>query len=314
MTSAKTIVVTVPGMIADGDLEPLRQLGEVRYHETDQVTEEQLAELCASFDYLMLNYDVIKRLSPDFYRHDNIRALSAISADITGMDWASPEHAATNGVKLLNIPHYSTESVAETILAEVLLHARQRHSAYMDRIRQREVQERKGINLAGRRAGVIGLGSIGSRVAELLSAIGMDVVAWSKTPRDGRTNTPLDELFASSEVICLCVKTIREGEGTNVGMVDSALLERCQNAIIVNLANPDLVDHDALAEQLKSGKVAAYTVESSAELEARLGSFDQVHLPPHNSWLSDESFATLREVWVENVIEAAKGSFPNLVA
>jgi phosphoglycerate dehydrogenase-like enzyme len=117
MASARTIVVTVPDMIGDSDLEPLRQLGEVRYHETDHVTEEQLAELCAGFDYLMLNYDVIKQLSADFYGHDNVRRLRAISADITGMDWASPEHAEKNGVKLLNIPHYSTESVAETILA-----------------------------------------------------------------------------------------------------------------------------------------------------------------------------------------------------
>jgi glycerate dehydrogenase len=300
-------------MIGDSDLEPLRQLGEVQYHETDHVTEEQLAELCAGFDYLMLNYDVIKQLSADFYGHDNVRRLRAISADITGMDWASPEHAEKNGVKLLNIPHYSTESVAETTLAEVLLHSRQRHSAYVDQIRQRPVEGRKGINLAGRRAGVVGLGSIGTRVAELLSSVGMEVAKWSKTPREGHRYNSLEDLFASSEVICLCVKTVREGADVNVGMVNSALLERCQNAIIVNLANPDLVDHDALAANLESGRVAAYTVEHSAEIEARLGGFDQVHLPPHNSWLSDESFATLRTVWVENVIEASEGRFPNIV-
>lgn len=314
MTSARTIVVTVPDMIGDDDLEPLRGLGEVQYHETNRVTEEELARLCAGFDYLMLNYDVIKELSADFYRHENVRRLSAISADITGMDWASPEHAARNGVKLLNIPHYSTESVAETVLAEVLLHSRQRHSAYMDQIRQRAVQGRKGINLVGRRAGVIGLGSIGTRVAELLASIGMNVMTWSRSPRAGYTYASLEDLFASSEVICICVKTVREGEDNNVGMVNSALLSKCRNAIIVNLANPDLVDHEALAGYLNGENVAAYTVEHSAELEAQLGSFDQVHLPPHNSWLSEESFATLRKVWVQNVTEAADGRFSNIVA
>lgn len=313
MTKPKTLVVTVRDMIGEEDLVPLRQVSEVDYHETAAVSEAELAERCGGYDYLMLNYDVIKHISDSFYAAPNVKALSAIATDITGMDWASPHAAAINGVRLLNIPHYSTESVAETTLAEVLLHSRQRHSAYIDEIRGREVEARKGINLLNRTAGIVGLGSIGTRVADLLAAAGMTVVAWNRSPRPGYTIVPLPELFATAKVICICLKTVRSGPEANVRIITDELLARCNGSIVINLANVDLVDHDAMAKQIEAGRVAAYTVERSpALLTSALGGLDAVHMPPSNSWFSDESLQTLRETWVANVLAAIKGEYPNL--
>lgn len=180
---------------------------------------------------------------------------------------------------LQNVPHYSTESVAETTIAEVLLHSRQRHSAYMDQLHGRPVQARSGFNLAGLTAGVVGLGNIGTRVAELLAAMGMEVVSWNRTdePSEFRA-VSLPELFTTSRVICVCAKTVPEGEGANVGMISRALLERLSDAVVVNLAKADLVD-----------------------------------IPPRNAWASEESLATLRRVWVRNVLDAIDGTFTNAV-
>jgi phosphoglycerate dehydrogenase-like enzyme len=313
VATPRTLLVTVPGMIDDSDLEPLRAETEVVYHEVAGVSEDTLVSLCAGYDYLMLNYDVIKKLSPQFYMQATVRKLKAVSVDITGMDWASPESAVAEGIHLMNIPHYSTESVAETYLAEVLLHSRQRHLAYVDLLHGRPYQERKGINLAGHTAGVIGLGSIGSRVAELLEHIGMDVVAWNRTPRQPYRLVSLAELFDTSQVVCICLKTVREGDDRNVGIVDAELLQRSRDTIVINLANRDLVNHDAMAHALRGGQVAAYSVEHSTELESQFAGIEQVHLPPANSWLSDESLQMLREVWVRNILDAIDGRYPNLV-
>lgn len=317
MTQLRTILSTVPDMIGEDDLVNLRTRSHLDYREFNRIEEADLADLCNGYDYLMLNYDVVKELSPGFYRREQVQSLRAISVDITGMDWASPEAASEAGVKLLNIPHYSTESVAETTLSEVLLHSRQRHLAYMDEIHGRPVEARKGINLQGRTAGVVGLGSIGTRVAELLSAVGMKVVAWNRTPRAVayESVSSLEHLFNISDVICLCVKTVREGTEQNVNFVDDKLLSHCNSSIIVNLANRDLVDHEALTNHLQGGSVAAYSVEYSQSLkDSALGQLDQVHFPPSNSWLSDESLSTLRHVWVQNIIDAMDEDYPNLVS
>ena len=299
MISARTLVVTVPDMISEEDLAPLRERSEVEYREFGKVAEADLASLCAGFDYLMLNYDVIKHLTPGFYADSHVQSLRAISADITGMDWASPESARDSQVRLLNIPHYSTESVAETIVAEVLLHARQRHLAYVDEIKGRPIEARKGINLLGKTAGIVGLGSIGARAAELLGGLGMEVIAWNRSERPGfRCVTALEELFQQSHVICLCLKTVREGAEANVGVVSVALLQHCSGAIVVNLANRDLVDNTAMGDALRSGAVAAYTVERADDVLEAFKDLEQVHMPPSNSWLSDDSLQMLRHVWV----------------
>lgn len=173
MSKPETLIVTVPDMIGPDDWEPLLEFSNVSYRELDLIDEVALARECAGYDYLMINYDVVKALTAGFYASPEVLALQAISTDITGMDWASPTAAAEAGVLLLNIPHYSTESVAESILAEVLLHARELHRSYVDEIHGQNVQARKGINLAGRVGAVLGLGSIGVRTAELLEAVGM---------------------------------------------------------------------------------------------------------------------------------------------
>jgi lactate dehydrogenase-like 2-hydroxyacid dehydrogenase len=317
MATSKTLVVTIPDMIGEVDLAPLKELSTVDYREMAKISEEELAALCEGYDYLMLNYDVVPtvgkfKLTDKFYSKPAVKALKAIATDITGMDWSSPKEAEANGIVLLNIPHYSTESVAESILAEILLHSRQRHSAYMDEIRGRTVEARKGINLLGRTAGILGLGSIGSRVAELLKAIGMDVIGWNRTPRPGFENVSLQALFDEADIICVCLKTIKEGGTPNTGIVSRDLLFRCNGAIIVNLANAALVDHEAMVEALASGKVAGYTVERSAAIvSSPLARQDGVHLPPPNAWFSDESLQYLRETWVANVISAIHGKPQN---
>jgi len=306
-------------MIGEPDLAPLRAVSDLTYDERESIAEDDLAALCAGYDYLMLNYDVVPtvgmfKLTDSFYSHPAVRALKAIATDITGMDWASPKSAAANDILLLNIPHYSTRSVAESIVCEVLLHSRQRHKAYMDELRgEIPPKDRKGINLVERTAGIVGLGSIGQKTAQLLTALGMQVIAWNRSSRQGFEQVALEELFARADVICVCLKTVKEGAEPNVGIVSRSLLERCRGAIIVNLANVALVDHDAMTDAIEASKVHGYSVEWSDELRAsRLGQLDAVHFPPHNAWNSDESLVALRQTWVSNVTAAISGSPVNV--
>jgi len=312
-----TLVVTIPGMISEADLAPLREKSDVTYAEMERIAEAALASRCAGFDYLMLNMDVVPKkgalkLTSEFYSHPGTADLRSVAVDMTGMDYFSPKLAAARGLMLQNIPHYSSQSVAESAVAEVLLHSRQRHLAYMDEIRGRKVEARKGINLSGRTAGVVGFGSIGSTVAQLLRGLGMTVRCWNRTRRPGVDDISLEQLFSDASVIVLAVKTVSEGQNLNIGMIGSALLARCKGSIVVNLANPLLVDAEAMKAALVDGRVAGYSVETSDR--ASLGNDERVHFPPSNAWDSDESMATLRSTWVENILSAIAGSPKNVYA
>jgi phosphoglycerate dehydrogenase-like enzyme len=313
----KTLIVTIPGMIGEVDLAPLRERSDVDYCELQSITEAELAERCAGYDYLMLNMDVVPKtgslkLTETFYAHPAVRNLKTIAVDMTGMDYFSPKAAAASGVILQNIPHYSSQSVAESILAEILLHSRQRHLAYVDEIKRQPIEARKGINLTNRAAGIVGYGSIGSTVAGLVESLGMKVLVWNRSPKAGVNSVSLEYLFEQSSVICVCLKTVHEGQEANVGLIGAELLGSCHGAIIVNLANEALVDAKAMADALSSGKVAAYSVEASPSLNTALGSHPSVHFAPSNAWNSDESMQMLRNVWVANVLSVIVGKPQNV--
>jgi glycerate dehydrogenase len=317
MSKPKTLVVTIPGMIEEVDLKPLREKSDVDYCELQSISELDLAVKCAGYDYLMLNMDVVPKsgslkLTESFYAHPEVKALKSIAIDMTGMDYFSPKCASSVGVMLQNIPHYSSRSVAESVVAEILLHSRQRHLSYVDEIKGRPLEARKGINLLDRTVGIVGYGSIGSTVSEILKALGMKVVVWNRTPKTGIASVSLEELFDLSDVICVALSTVSEGPGKNIGIIGKDLLERCHGAIVVNLANELLVDPVAMASALESGKVVAYSVEDSKEMRSAYSASERVHFPPKNAWNSDESMQTLRDVWVSNVISVIDGKPVNV--
>jgi phosphoglycerate dehydrogenase-like enzyme len=304
-------------MIGEKDLAPLHVLSDVDYFELASISEDELVKKCKGYDFLMLNMDVLPKkgsikLTENFYDHPNIKGLKTIAIDMTGMDYFSPEAASAAGVMLQNIPHYSSQSVAESILAEVLLHSRQRHLAYIDEMQQKKIVARKGINLKNRTVGILGYGSIGSTIAKMFSALEMNVLVWNRSLKSDIAITSLEDIFEKSDIICITMKTVIGGQDSNINMIGVDLLERCKGSIIVNLANESLVDLSAMASALSAGKVLAYSVEDSATSRDKLDSYPNVHFAPHNAWDSDESMQTLREVWVSNVISVIEGHPKNV--
>jgi phosphoglycerate dehydrogenase-like enzyme len=311
----KTLIVTIAGMIDKKDLAPLKTVSQVDYHEVKSISEDALAKKCSGYDYLMLNMDALPlkgkvKLTSKFYSNKSIEGLKMISVDMTGLDYFSPEDAEANGVKLKNISDYSTESVAETVLAEILLHSRQRHLAYMDLVKGKEQEARKGMNLLNKTAGIIGYGNIGSRVGELLKGVGMNVMAWDPFPKAGLEVHSLAKIFDKADVICVLAKTILEGKDSNVDMIDYDLMKRSGGAILINLANPNLVSREGAYKAVKSGAISAYSYqkEYGSGKKEKLESLPNVHICPPNAWDSDESREDLKKEWMNNVINSIKDS------
>jgi phosphoglycerate dehydrogenase-like enzyme len=310
-SKASVLVVSIKGIIDQSDLTSLKKIANVDLVITEPVSEEKLAEMCSGYDFLMLNMDSVKqkgnyKLTRSFY--SKVKNLKAICVDMTGLDYFSPEEAKKHNVELVETNDYSTRSVAETILGEILLHSRNRHLSYMDMVDGKEPEARKGINLLNKTAGIVGYGNIGSEVADILRAIGMNVIAWDPFPKPGLDSVSLEELFEKSDVISINAKTITTGKDNNVGMINSKLLKKCKNTIIVNLANFVLVDNEALILAIKTEKVLGYSVQAvglqgtDIKTKEKLSKLKNVHLCPADAWDSDESRQLLKKIWVENMI------------
>ncbi len=199
------------------------------------------------------------------------------------------------GVKVHTIKGYGDTAVAEQTIA--LMFACARDLARMDRnIRAGTWAPREGVQLQGKTLGIIGLGGIGAEVARIAKGIGMEVIAWNRTPRPGAgvTMLELDTLLAKSDVVSL---NLTLGDETR-GFLDARRIAQMKHGVIlVNTARGALVDEAALLDALKSGHIrhAGFDVFHNEPLKADnpLAKLDNVTLSAHAAFRTLEASMTL---------------------
>jgi D-3-phosphoglycerate dehydrogenase len=172
--------------------------------------------------------------------------------------------AAELGIEVRTVLGYGDRTVAEHAFALML--AASRRVAEMDRaVRLGQWEPLEGMDLAGKRLGVIGTGGIGSTFMGLAEAFGMDVVAWNRsTPVSslpGRL-VPLDELLATSDVVSLHLALNAETRG----FLGASRLARLRpGSILINTARGALIDEAALISGLKAGRPRHAALDVFAE-------------------------------------------------
>jgi D-3-phosphoglycerate dehydrogenase len=158
------------------------------------------------------------------------------------------------GIVVRTVLGYGDRAVAEHAMALMLAAARQVTS--MDRaLRLGQWEPLDGMELAGKRLGVIGTGGIGTTFMRLASAFGMEVVAWNRSrPEEALHDqmVPLDELLETSDVISLHLALNDETRG----FLDAPRLARLKPAaILINTARGALIDEAALIAALEAGRL-----------------------------------------------------------
>jgi phosphoglycerate dehydrogenase-like enzyme len=229
--------------------------------------------------------------------------------------------AARLGVTVCNVPRYGANAVAEHAFALVLAVARQ--IPFGDRLVRSGAWgpgHYAGWELSGGRLGVVGLGPIGARVVELGRALGMTPIAWTRSPTPERAEelgvefVPLEELFASSDVVSLHVAHTPETER----LVDRRLLSLLQpHAVLVNTARGQLVDNAALVELLEAGSFQGAGIDAFEQEplppDHPLLRCERVVLTPHVAFNTPQSSAELLRIAVENLVGFAAGRPQNVV-
>ncbi|MBI3159220.1 MAG: hydroxyacid dehydrogenase [Chloroflexi bacterium] len=193
---------------------------------------------------------------------EKLRIVGRAGVGVDNIDLAA---AAAKGVTVVNSPIATTNAVAEHSLALMLALIRQvaRADAAM-KSGQWPKQDLLGAELSGKTLGLLGLGRIGSRVAELAAAFGMRVLAYDPllTPEDirGRGAEPaeLEQVYARSDIISLHLPLTPETRG----LVDGEALSRMRRGVyLISAARGGIVDETALLARLESGQVAGAALD-----------------------------------------------------
>lgn len=278
----------------------LRELGDLEYFGTLPGTEEALIDRMREAD-IVVNIRSSSRFSARVF--ESCPRLRLVSLWGTGTDNVDLASAKKHRVTITNTPGVAAFSVAEHTLALMLAAARS-IPAQDAAVRGGAWPRGQGTELRGKTLGVIGLGAIGRRFAELGRAIGMRVIAWTMRPDPslGFELTSLEELLRLSDVVSIHVRLSRETERM-IGAREIGFMK--PTAILVNTARGAIVDEQALVEALAARRIAAAGLDvfASEPLAARhpLTKLDNVVLTPHSAGITPEALEAGLMMAVTNV-------------
>ncbi len=300
------------------DWSRLSELGEVTIY--DRSAPEEVIGRIGDAEIVLLNKAIVTEET--FQACKNIRFISVIG---TGYNIVDVEAAAKRGIPVSNVPAYGAEAISQhafALLLEITNHVGH-HDAEVRKLRRTGPNDwcfwdYPAISLAGKTMGIIGLGRIGHTTAAVGMAFGMQVIAYDTHPDpalEGKVEyVPLDELYARSDVIFLHCPLFAETER----MINRESIAKMKDGVIlINNSRGALVDEEALAEALHSGKVAAAGIDAITnepiEADHPFMSAPNVYMTPHISWAALECRRKLKDIAVGNVEAFLNGEKRNIV-
>jgi D-3-phosphoglycerate dehydrogenase len=231
----------------------------------------------------------------------NLKVISRCGAGLDNVDLAAAKH---HGITVLNTPEAPAQAVAELTMGFILSLLRQINSIDQA-VRKSKWPRTQGRLLAAQTVGIIGLGHIGRRVARLCQAFEATVIAHdpyaSQVPADIRL-LPLEQLLATADIITL---HLPYSPDTHHLLNAKAFAAMKPEAIVINAARGGLVDESALAEALKTGKLAAAALDvfEQEPYQGPLLELSNVTLTSHVGSLARESRQRMEIEAAENLLQ-----------
>lgn len=303
--------VLVTEKIAEGGLQRLRDAG----HEVDvrlDTTAETLPGVVAGAHALIIR-------SATKVTRDVLEAgtdLVVVGRAGIGLDNVDVEAATRQGVMVVNAPQSNVVSAAEHTMALILAQARnvpQAHSALKAGRWERSKWE--GVELTEKTLGIVGLGRIGKLVAQRALAFGMRLIAYDPYVSPDRARqmsvelVDIDTLVAEADFLTIHVAKTPQ----TVGLINAERLAKAKPGLrVVNVARGGIVDEDALADAIRSGRVAGAALDVFANepmTESPLFEFDSVVVTPHLGASTFEAQDKAGGTIAEQVLLALAGEF-----
>lgn len=308
------ITVLDTNTITKGDvsLEPLTKFGETEFF--DMLSEDEIIEAARDSEVIICNKAKITGKIMQ-----NCKKLKFITLFATGYNNIDLSAAKQYGITVSNAPGYSTDSVAGHTFAFILELALN-ISKYNASVKAGDwVRSKKFsyfsyplLELTGKTLGIIGLGTIGKKVAEIAKAFGMRVIAYSRTQKqlDGIDFVDLDEVFKQSDFLTLHCPL---NSGTEGIVCKSRLALMKNSAFIINTSRGGVIVEGDLVEALDNGIIAGAAIDV-LDLEPMRDHHPYLKaknliITPHIAWATIEARERLIKLVASN-LEAFKNGSP----
>lgn len=245
--------------------------------------------------------------------------LKFINVAFTGVDHVDLEAARERQIAISNASGYSNESVAELALC-MMLSLLRNVPQVEEKCRQGSTKDGLvGQELKGKTVGIIGVGAIGTRTAQLCQAFGCKILGYRRHPEQnpaaGVTYVSLEELLRQSDIVSLhCPQTPE-----TVGMINEERLSWMKpSAILINAARGPIVDSQALANALNEGRLAGagidvFESEPPLNTDHPLLHSRNTIVTPHVAFASKESMLARAEIVFDNIQAWMNGTQKNII-
>ncbi|HWJ43172.1 MAG TPA: D-glycerate dehydrogenase [Solirubrobacterales bacterium] len=313
------MIFAVANRLPEPALALLREAGEVRLDERERaIPRADLLALVAGADAALtllhdrVDEELLEAAGPQ------LRCVANVAVGYDNVDLAAAER---RGVAVTNTPGVLDDATADLTMALIL--AATRRLGEGDRLVRSGAPWSWGMgfmlgaSLQGKRLGIVGLGGIGTRVAERARAFGMAIAYHSRTPAPAAREAaleaerlPLPRLLAESDVVSLHCPLTPETRHL-IGAAELAAMK--PSAVLVNAARGPIVDEAALATALEEGRIAAAGLdvfEREPAVEPRLLGLENAVLTPHLGSATVETRTAMAELAARNAISVLRGQGP----
>jgi len=314
-------IVILDGYTANpGDLswERLRAIGEVVVYERtapqDTVVRAHDAQIVLTNKVVLSSKEL-----------EQLPALKYIGVLATGYNVVDIACAKEHGIVVTNVPAYSTDSVAQMVFAHLLTitnrtehYARQNREGHWSQNADFCYWDTPLTELAGKTFGIVGLGNIGTRVAEIALAFGMRVVALTSKYQEqlpiGVERVDFSTLLKVSDVLSLHCPLM---DDTRYLINATTIRKMKSSAILINTGRGPLVKDTDVAYALENGLLAAYCADVLTEepptANHPLLKQPNAFITPHIAWATREARQRLVQVAIDNVVAFVEKSPRNVV-
>ena len=302
------IVFLDAATMGDVSFEPFEQLGEFVSYATSTPTEAR--ERVKDADVVMINKVIV-----DKELIDAAPFLKLICVAATGVNNIDVDYAASKGIPVRNVAGYSTDSVAQSTFMHILSLAG--GAPYFDNSVKSGSYSRSGMftdpnwnwwELAGKTIGIIGLGNIGKKVAQIAEAFGMKVCYYSTSGTGHCKDYPcltLEELLKVSDVVSVHAP-LNERTLNLLGAKEFAMMK--PTAIIVNAGRGAIIVEADLADAVDNGVIAGAGIDVFVQEPIpedhpylKMKHPERMRLTPHVAWASVEARRRLVSMMADNV-------------
>lgn len=292
----------------------LESVADVRVLQRDAAPDQdEAAALLGEADLLGATNRCLPRLDAALLQR--LPRLRGVVLYATGFDHLDVPLLQRSRVGLSVLPDYATTAVAEHGIALLLALATRLHLAH-DRSRGAAPAQvsLRGVELHSRTLGVVGVGRIGLRTAQLAQAFGMRVIGCDPDPvakvraaARGVDMVELPALLRRADAVAVCASS-SFGARPILGSRELDLLR--DGGLLVNTARSSLVDTSAVRAAVRSGRLRGYAVDDTVldpAVDGDLLDEGRVLQTGHSAWWRDEALARGARMWAEHLLAAARG-------